>query len=76
MSASRTLLRKHEFAGMIRNDEGELVKRVRIAPGTRRRRVKDVSFMEMPGRDGWSYAHYGYEADYHATKGYRVRKAT
>lgn len=75
MSASRTLLRRHQLAGMARNDEGELVKRARLKPGTTRRRVVDISGYPMPGREGLSYSAHGFEADYHATKGYRIRRA-
>jgi hypothetical protein len=59
MSALRTLRRRHKLAFMIRDDEGRLVQRARIKPGTPNRRI--VSTLR-----------YGpFELSYHATKGHR-----
>jgi len=75
MGASRTLLRK----GVAKVSPGK-----RIKPGTFRRRVIDVSRMDAQGRHAvidpfrlyeMSYKDLGLEADYHFTKGLRIRKA-
>jgi len=59
MSNTRTLLRRHKLARMVRNDKNELVLQQRIAPGTPRRRILSTSTVGP------------FELSYHATKGPR-----
>lgn len=72
MGNSRTLLRKLKRAASP----------LRTRVGTPRRRVTDISHTPAPAFYQWSlrddpetFAELGLEADFHATKGLRVRKA-
>lgn len=59
MSASRTLLRRNKLAAYDRDEDGKLVKRIAIKPGTP---FRSVLFERREG----DHLH-----SYHATKGHR-----